>query len=70
MADFPAAAYEIVTLQGALLIRKTVRFVNLGEQGIFQLVQTVGVSKYVQTRSLLLCDQGITEDVGMCLLFN
>ena len=36
MADFPAAAYEIVTLQGAYAREKTVRRQQV-EQGIFSI---------------------------------
>ena len=63
MADFPAAAYEIVTLQGAYAREKTVRRQQV-EQGIFSISSNRGASGHAQTPALLLCDQGITEDAG------
>ena len=52
MADFPAAAYEIVTLQGAYAREKTVRRQQV-EQGIFQLVRTVELWACSNTSSTL-----------------
>ena len=63
MADFPAAAYEIVTLQGAYAREKTVRRQQV-EQGIFSISSNRGASGHAQTPALLLCDQGVTEDAG------
>ena len=63
MADFPAAAYEIVTLQGAYAREKTVRRQQV-EQGIFSISSNRGASGHAQTPALILCDQGVTEDAG------
>ena len=63
MADFPAAAYEIVTLQGAYAREKTVRRQQV-EQGIFSISSNRGASGHAQTPALLLCDQGVTENAG------
>ena len=56
MADFPAAAYEIVTLQGAYAREKTVRRQQV-EQGIFSISSNRGASGHAQTPALILCDQ-------------
>ncbi|CKJ06442.1 alpha-galactosidase [Streptococcus pneumoniae] len=63
MADFPAADYEIVTLQGAYAREKTVRRQQV-EQGIFSISSNRGASGHAQTPALLLCEQGVTEDAG------
>ena len=63
MADFPTAAYEIVTMQGAYAREKTVRRQQV-EQGIFSISSNRGASGHAQTPALLLCDQGVTEDAG------
>lgn len=63
MADFPAADYEIVTLQGAYAREKTVRRQQV-EQGIFSISSNRGASGHTQTPALLLCEQGVTEDAG------
>lgn len=49
MADFPAADYEIVTLQGAYAREKTVRRQQV-EQGIFSISSNRGASGHAQTQ--------------------
>ena len=70
MADFPAAAYEIVTLQGAYAREKTVRRQQV-EQGIFSISSNRGASGHAQNDQLF--SYVIKESqrmLGMCLLFN
>ena len=66
MADFPAAAYEIVAPAGGAYAReKTVRRQQV-EQGIFSISSNRG-AWHAQTPALILCDQGVTGMLGMCL---
>lgn len=69
MADFPAADYEIVTLQGAYAREKTVRRQQV-EQGIFSISSTEVLLVMLKHQLFYYANKESQRMLGMCLLFN
>ena len=70
LADVPAGDYDVITLQGALCERKTVRRQQVEQGNLLHQLQPWCFWTRADPSPLILADHEVTEDAGSALAFQ